>query len=133
MCTVLLVDDDPEVRRSIRSMLERSGYTVRTADGGSSALDALFDNTLVDLVITDYRMPDMDGLVLARRIKERMPDLPVVILTGHADLPSYLHAVGLGVVHYIAKPIGLHVLLRTVRDAVAGKPLAGTPRLIASA
>jgi CheY-like chemotaxis protein len=112
MRSILLVDDDPAVRKIVGEMLERSGYGVITAADGQSALAALRERAAVDLVIADYRMPGMDGLSLVRRIKEKMPDLPVVILTGHGDLESYLCATGL-VVRYIGKPIGMRELLRT--------------------
>jgi len=61
----------------------------------------------------------MDGLMLVRRIRERAPDLPMVIMTGYGDLESYQCAASLGVVRYLGKPVGLRELQQTVRDAVA--------------
>lgn len=119
MHTILLVDDDPGVRKSVGDMLKRSGYGVITAADGEQALEALGPGRGVDLVIADNRMPGMDGLTLVRRIKERLPDLPTVIMTGYGDLESYLCASSLGVVRYIGKPFGLRQLRETVRDAVA--------------
>lgn len=119
MQTILLVDDDPAVRKSVGDMLERSGYGVITAADGHAALAALHERAAVDLVITDYLMPGMDGLALVRRIKERTPDLPVVIMTGHGDLESYLCATGLGVASYIGKPVGLRELRQTVHKVMA--------------
>jgi DNA-binding response OmpR family regulator len=118
MQRVLLVDDDADVRRTVGDMLRRSGYEVLTAENGGSALAALQPGG-VDLVIADRRMPGMDGMALARRIRERSPGLPVVILTGYGDLESYLCAMGLGVLRYVGKPIGLRELQRTVREALA--------------
>jgi DNA-binding NtrC family response regulator len=117
--TILLVDDEPAVRTLVGVMLERSGYGVLGAGDACAAMAMLQERTDIDLVITDYLMPGMDGLALVRRIKERTPDLPVVIMTGHGDLESYLCATNLGVVRYVGKPIGLRELQRTVRDAVA--------------
>lgn len=119
MQTILLIDDDPGVLKSVGDMLERSGYGVITAADGRSAIAALEARDDIDLVITDYRMPGMDGLSLLRRIRERSSDLPVMIMTGYGDLESYLCAASLGVVRYIGKPIGLRELRQTVRDAVA--------------
>ena len=119
MRTILLVDDDPSVRKIVADMLERSGYGALAAADGESALAALRERSEIDLVITDHRMPGMDGLTLVRRIKERSPGLPVVVMTGYGDLESYLCATGLGVVRYIAKPVGLRALMQTVRDALA--------------
>jgi two-component system response regulator (stage 0 sporulation protein F) len=118
MHTILLVDDDSGVRKSVGDMLERSGYGVLKAEDGGSAMTVLQARDDIDLVIADYRMPGMDGLLLLRRIKERDPDLPVILMTGYSDLESYLCATGLGVVRYIGKPVGLRELQKTVRDAV---------------
>lgn len=120
MQTVLLVDDDPAVRMIVGEMLERSGYGVVAAADGAAALTTLQAQNDIKLVIADHRMPGIDGLTLTRRIKERSPDLPVVIMTGYGDLESYLCATGLGVVRYIAKPIGLRELWQVVLDAVEG-------------
>jgi two-component system nitrogen regulation response regulator NtrX len=117
--TILLVDDDSGVRNSIGGMLQRFGYRVIVAEDGTSALDVLRERGAVDLVIADRRMPGMDGLSLVRRIKEGMPNLPVVIMTGYGDLESYLCASHLGVVRYIGKPVGPRELRQAVRDAVA--------------
>jgi DNA-binding NtrC family response regulator len=119
METILLVDDDPDVRKSVGEMLTRSGYGVLSAEDGFAALAALREHGGVDLVIADHRMPGMDGLALAGRIKESSPDMPVVIMTGYGDLESYLCATSLGVVRYVSKPVGLRKLLGIVRDAVA--------------
>jgi DNA-binding NtrC family response regulator len=124
--TILLVDDEPAVRTLVKVMLERSGYSVLGAGDGNSAMAVLQERTDIDLVIADYRMPGMDGLALVRQIKERAPQLPVVIMTGHGDLESYLCAANLGVVRYVGKPIGLRELQQTVRDAVAEGSSAGT-------
>jgi DNA-binding NtrC family response regulator len=120
MSTILLVDDDPSVRKIVGDMLERSGHRVVATADGALALAALQQND-IGLVIADHRMPGMDGLTLTRRIKELMPDLPVVIMTGYNDLESYLCAAGLGVVRYIGKPVGLRDLRRAVQDALTNR------------
>ncbi len=119
MQTILVVDDDAGVRRSIGDMLKRSGYEVLAAEDGSAALDTLRMNGAIDLVIADRRMPGMDGLTLARHIREHAPGLPLVIMTGYGDLESYQCAASLGVVRYLGKPVGLRELQQTVREAVA--------------
>ncbi|MEK6745077.1 MAG: response regulator [Nitrospirota bacterium] len=119
MDTILVVDDDPAVRGTVGDMLSRSDYGVIMAEDGQSALMVLQERADIDLVIVDYRMPGMDGLTLVRRIKEMRLAVPVMIMTGHGDLESYLCATDLGVVRYIGKPVGLRALLRTVREAVA--------------
>ena len=123
--TILLVDDDAEIRMSVGDILNRSGYSVLTAADGSSALQVLRDGIVIDLVIADYQMPGMDGLMLIRRIKEEMPNMPVVMLTGYGDLESYQCAAGLDVIRYIRKPIRLRALLQALREAVTEGSCAG--------
>ncbi len=117
METILLVDDDPGMRKSIGDILERSGYALHAAHDGN-AID-LLETGAVDLMICDKLMPDMGGLMLVRRIKERWPDLPVVIMTGYDDLENYLCWANLGVVRYIGKSVILRELQQTVHEAIA--------------
>jgi len=128
MDTILVVDDDPAVRRTVGEMLSRADYGVLTAEDGRTALEMLQKRPDIDLVIVDYRMPGMDGLALVRRIKEMRLAVPVMIMTGHGDLESYLCATNLGVVRYVDKPVGMRALLQTVRESLAEGPGAGTIR-----
>lgn len=130
MQTVLLVDDDACIRKSVGDMLARSGYEVKTAADGATALTVLQDSPTVDLVIVDYRMPGMDGIALVRRIREMHAQLPVVIMTGHGDLESYLCATSLGVARYIGKPVGLRELQRALRAVAAERTCDRTMRRI---
>jgi signal transduction histidine kinase len=89
--TILLVDDDPLVSRGVAAMLEDLGYTVIESDSAASALSTLDQPAhLIDLIITDHAMPDMTGVELARLVRQRYPDLPIVLATGYADLPPDL-------------------------------------------
>jgi PAS domain S-box-containing protein len=82
--TILLVDDDPQVRHVTASLLEAYGYQVIEAGGGESALSSL--QASVDLLLTDFAMPGMNGAELARRVRQQYPALPVLFITGYADL-----------------------------------------------
>lgn len=86
--TILLVDDDPLISNSTAYLLEDLGHEVIEADSGASALEVLKKGKKIDLLITDYSMPKMTGMQLASAARELRPDLPVVIATGYADLPS---------------------------------------------
>ncbi|MFD2649454.1 PAS domain-containing protein [Devosia albogilva] len=85
---ILAVDDDALVLMNTTAMLEDLGHTVREAYSGREALDLLLTDPQVDLVITDHAMPQMTGAQLASEIRSRWPDLPIVLATGYAELPS---------------------------------------------
>jgi PAS domain S-box-containing protein len=109
--TVLAVDDDSLVLMNASAMLEELGHTPLIASSAAEALELLEDQS-VDVVITDYAMPKLDGLQLARDIAERHPGTPVILATGYAELPP---DVGEDLSR-LAKPYGLTELARALRD-----------------
>lgn len=118
MPTILLVDDDSEVRNCLGEILARSGYTVLSHGDGKKALELLRGRRRVDLIITDYSMPGMDGIELVRSLKEMNSRTPVVYMTGIGGLDNYLQARDLGIICYIQKPVSAKALLKIVQDAV---------------
>jgi CheY-like chemotaxis protein len=84
-CKVLLVDDDPGVREITASMLQEMGHEVLEAGSGGHALELLEHKPGVDLMLIDFAMPGMNGAELARQVRARRPDLPMIFLTGYAD------------------------------------------------
>lgn len=113
--SVLYVDDEPEIVISMEHNLKRNLGRVVTAKDGIDALEKLKDGE-VDAVITDIRMPDMDGLELARRIRETYGDLPVIILSAHNDEEYLLSAIELGVRKYLFKPVNMTLLKTALLD-----------------
>jgi signal transduction histidine kinase/CheY-like chemotaxis protein len=87
-CTVLLVEDDALVMSATAAMLDDLGHTVVEASSGKAALQVLRENTAVDLVVTDHAMPGMTGLELAEQIRAEWPALPILVASGHAELPE---------------------------------------------
>ena len=85
-CTILVVDDDALVAGATVAMLEDLGHTALEADSGERALEVLAERRSIDVVITDQSMPRMTGLQLAQQIRERWPDIPILLATGHVDL-----------------------------------------------
>ena len=112
--TILLVDDEPQVRRMLKVCLESAGFGVIEAEGGLKALEIVeqMGSGAVDLLVTDIEMPDMDGITLAERCKRRVPDLPVVAISAFTG--KALAAVGSWVDAFIQKPFAPRVLLETV-------------------
>ena len=101
--TILVVDDEQPVRRMVGRLVKSLGYAAEEADSGEAAL-ALLGKTVVDLVITDLKMPGMDGLTLAQKLLEDNRDRPVLLMTAYADLESARRAVSIGVYEYFTKP-----------------------------
>ena len=100
---VLVVDDEPRMAEVIAATLGRSGYDCEVCTAGAAALAAL-DERGADVVVTDWRMPDMDGLALMKAIHERRPNLPVILVTAHGSVPSAVAAMREGAFDYVTKP-----------------------------
>ncbi|HTE49520.1 MAG TPA: EAL domain-containing response regulator [Kofleriaceae bacterium] len=115
--SVLLLDDDVAVLRSYARVLERAGFSVVRR---SSAADVarLLGQAAFDAVVSDIAMPGMDGTEVLRMVREREPDLPVILITGFGDLRSAAKAVELKAMRYLFKPVEVAVLIATVDDAV---------------
>jgi DNA-binding NtrC family response regulator len=119
--TVLLVDDDASFRRVVEYQLHEDGYRVLTAPNAAAALHR-FHAEQVDVVLTDVRMPDSDGMELLARLKLLQPDLPVVMLTAHGTVGSAVEAMKIGAFDYLTKPFTreqLRVVLRKTLDVAA--------------
>jgi two-component system response regulator FixJ len=115
--TVHVVDDDPAVRDSLRVLLESVGFAVRTHDGAQAFL-ALAPE-LRGCVLTDVRMPNIDGLELQQRLAECGAPLAVVVMTGQGDVPVAVRAMKAGAVDFLEKPFNDLELLGAVRRALA--------------
>ena len=89
---VLVVDDDPLVAAATADMVDDLGHPVLTALSGAQALERIRENTSISLVITDYAMPSMNGLELATQLRRLKPDLPIVLVTGYAEIPRETYA-----------------------------------------
>jgi len=115
---VLVVDDDPAVRKSIDRILSSKGYAVITAENGEEALRKLNEEKY-DLVYTDIRMPGMSGLEVAEEIKARRPWTPVVIITGYGTDAAEARAKAAGVSSFVHKPLSPEMIEDSARDALA--------------
>ena len=127
--TVLLIDDDESLRRVVEYNLHEEGYRVLTAVDGTSGLQA-FRADAVDLVLTDVRMPEMDGLELLARVKAMQPDLPVIMLTAHGTIDSAVEAMKLGAFDYLPKPFNREQLKAAVRKALEVAALTNENRYL---
>jgi DNA-binding NtrC family response regulator len=101
---ILVVDDEPLVRRSLSEFLTLEGYTVSVASNGKEALNVLKDY-IADIVITDIKMPEMDGISLLREIRQNYPTTSVILITGYGSIENAVEAMKEGAFDYITKPI----------------------------
>lgn len=114
---LLVVDDDESVRVTTAAILEQEGYQVLTATDGREALE-MVGRGHFDLVLTDLRMADMDGIALLHEIQTRHPNIIAIVLTGYASIESSIDALRQGVYDYLVKPCIVEDLKRTVRRAL---------------
>jgi CheY-like chemotaxis protein len=120
---VLVVDDDPVVARSFNRVLSEKGYLVITAENAAQALDRLREEE-VDLVYTDIRMPGMDGLELAEKVKARRPWTPVVIVTGYGTQANEQRAKAAGVSAFLNKPLSPEMIEQSAAALLAAPAIA---------
>ncbi|MBW2276477.1 MAG: sigma-54-dependent Fis family transcriptional regulator [Deltaproteobacteria bacterium] len=111
---ILVVDDEPNMRKVLRALLEHDGYDAHPAENGAAALKFLADHH-VDIVITDLRMPGVDGMELLRRVTSEKADIPVIMITAHGTVDTAVEAIKMGAFDYITKPFER----RALRDIVA--------------
>ena len=115
--TILVAEDDRNLRRVLRAMLVREGYDVAEVPDGEAA-SAWLAGHRADALITDIRMPRMDGLALFRQVRERHPDVPVILITAYGTIGDAVDAIRSGAFDYIPKPFDEAELLRVVGNAV---------------
>lgn len=116
---VHVIDDDEAMRDSLSFLLDTAGLNARTYDSGVHFL-AHAEKAEPGCIVTDVRMPEMNGLDLVRRLKERGVDHPVIVITGHGDVPLAVEAMKAGVVDFLEKPFDDEALLRAIRSALNG-------------
>jgi len=115
--TILVIDDEQLIRRSIARKLETAGYEVAEAENGRAAIDRASAGG-IDLAILDYRLPDLDGLAVLKELKRLQPDVLVILLTAYANVETAVQAMKLGAYHFANKPFDLDALAAMVEQAL---------------
>lgn len=121
--TILIVDDEPNIRRVLEAVLAREGHTVLTAENGRKGLDVLSKDSNIDCLISDLIMPDINGIELLTAAKELNPSMSVLMITAHGTIKSAVDAMKLGAFDYIPKPFDLDEIKMTVRNALERRNL----------
>jgi len=119
---ILVAEDDPEMLALVTEHLEEQGYTVRGASRGAEAVAQLRSGEF-DLLLTDLRMPDIDGMEVLRAAKERQPELPVVLITAFGTIETAIEAIRQGAYDYVTKPFALEEISLLVRKALEDRRL----------
>jgi two-component system KDP operon response regulator KdpE len=132
MTTVLVVDDDPALVRTLALNLRARDYRVLTAGSGAAALAACADQPPPDLALLDIGLPDIDGITVLRRLRA-FSELPVIIVSARHDSGDKVRALDSGADDYVTKPFGMDELLARVRAALRHRSAGGgEPRIIAT-
>ena len=118
--SILVVDDEEIARSNMEHVLKKDGYHCRVAVNGLDAMRVLAEED-IDLVITDLKMDQMDGLELLQQINRVSPEIPVIMITGFATVSSAVEALRKGAAHYLGKPVNLDELRRTVKEVLQKK------------
>jgi two-component system response regulator FixJ len=121
--TVYVVDDDADVLGSLRFLLETDGFDVRTFRNGAALLNAVRP-TGVDCFVIDYKMPNMNGIDLATRLRNSEIAAPIILITGYADENILRRAAAAGVRHVLEKPLLDESLITQIRGAIQEKSLS---------
>ena len=124
---LLIVDDDPTIRTSLSEALADNGTTkVAVADGPHRAL-AMLDSATPDVVLSDIRMPEMDGIAFLKLLRERAPTVDVILMTAYDDMPTVVAGMREGAVEFLVKPLDLHQLRRVLEGLFRGSSLPRCP------
>lgn len=117
---ILVLDDEEIVRVSCKKCLTPEGYDVDVAANGVEGL-AMTENSRYDVILTDLKMPDMDGMEFLVKVKERHPDTKVIMITGYSTVEHAVKAMRMGAFNYIEKPFTPDALIDAVKEAMAGE------------
>src|SRR5882672_9960509 len=121
---VLIVDDEPNLRKILSAQLSRDGYDVLTAEDGEEGLQLLREHH-IDLVVTDLKMPKVDGMTLLREALREDPELPIVMITAHGTVDTAVEALKTGAFDYLTKPFDKDEVRQIVAKALKTRQLAG--------
>lgn len=120
--SILVVDDERAIRNSLKEILEYENYKVEVAENGADGLQKV-QNGKFDLIFSDIKMPEMDGIAFLEAILKERGDVPVIMMSGHAEIDTAVKSIKLGAYDFISKPLDMNRILVTVRNALDKKNL----------
>lgn len=122
--SLLLVDDDPNILEVLDARFSAAGFRLFKATSGQAALE-IIQNTDIDLIVSDIKMPQMSGLELFNELQTAKPDIPVIFLTAHGTIPEAVEAVLSGAIDYLTKPFDGKELVKKVQNFLSSPPING--------
>ncbi|MFZ3047424.1 MAG: response regulator [Desulfatirhabdiaceae bacterium] len=122
--SILLVDDEVAFANNLQKLLSKRGYDVIVVYNGSDAVNAVGEKEF-DVIVLDMKMPEMDGITTLKKIKQNMPHVEVVILTGHGSVESGIEGMKLGAFDFLIKPVRIEDLQEKVSEAYRRKRVYG--------
>jgi two-component system, NtrC family, response regulator AlgB len=130
MANLLLVDDERNIRVRLAGFFSSCGHTVQSAQSAKEALDLLSTGALIDLILTDYRMAELNGLELLQQIKRQSPETPVILMTAYGTVENAVAAMKAGAYDYLAKPFSLEQIQHVVERALEIQQLRAENRVL---
>jgi two-component system, NtrC family, response regulator AtoC len=121
--TILIADDEPNIRRVLEAVFSKEGYTVFTAENGRKALDIVSTEPTIDVLLSDLIMPDMNGVELLEAVREINPSMSVLMITAHGSIKTAVDAMRLGAFDYITKPFDMDEIKVVVKKALERRQL----------
>ena len=129
MASILIVDDERAIRNSMKEILEYESYKVDVAENGVEALRKV-QNEKFDLIFSDIKMPEMDGITFLEAVLKERGDLPVIMISGHGEIDVVVRSIKMGAYDFISKPLDMNRVLVTVRNALDKKKLVQETTLL---
>jgi len=111
---ILIVDDEPKLVKKLKKLLEKDGFEIETAGNGKKALQIIEESKPFDVIISDIRMEEMDGLTFLKQVHQNGLDVGVIMITGYGDMDTFLESLYFGAFQYIQKPVQYETLLQTI-------------------
>lgn len=127
--SILIIDDERSIRNTLKEILVYEKYAVLEAENGKQGLEVL-GSAEIDLVMCDIKMPEMDGMEVLKRIQTLKPEVPVVMISGHANIDTAVEALKNGAYDFLQKPLDLNRILVTVRNAFDKKDLVQETKIL---
>ena len=113
--SILVVDDELLIRDLLYDFFQQQGWNIAVAENGEKALEILRSRK-IDLLLTDIKMPQMDGITLTSQVREKYPDIPVVLMTGYPSVETAVEGIRVKVEDYIIKPFNINKLFKTLKS-----------------